>query len=294
MQTDVTHADEIRLQARTYQYDRYVSALLLPRRHREALIVLAAFAGELQRIPLITSEPMIAAVRLQWWRDALMTAATAQYTKPSSKVEASDGAATEPVRTGHLLLDALVEVAMTRKLPFGLLQGMIDAAEIELDPAPFAETVETQQVLVKFEGALFELAGKVLGSQDLTREMCADAAIAYGATRLAAQAPARHWAGAQTYVSREAIAAAPDGEKDPQTILVAMAMAPWERLCRAYSKLERPASGALLPLATVRPLVRILAMSARQSGVKDVELDSGLSDFARARWILWSHWRAAI
>ena len=111
-----TGADEVRQLARTFQYDRYIAALLLPRRHREALIVLAAFAGELQRIPFLVSEPMMAAIRFQWWRDELMAAAAP---------EAGER------RTGHRLCDTLVTVARTYYLPFGLLQGIIDAAETE-------------------------------------------------------------------------------------------------------------------------------------------------------------------
>ena len=63
--------DEIRGLARTFEYDRYMTALLMPRASREGLVLLAAFAGELRRIPDLVTEPMIGAIRFQWWRDAL-------------------------------------------------------------------------------------------------------------------------------------------------------------------------------------------------------------------------------
>jgi phytoene synthase len=57
--------------ARTHAFDFYLSALLAPRAARDDLIVLAAFEGELDRIPVGVSEPMLAEIRLQWWRDAV-------------------------------------------------------------------------------------------------------------------------------------------------------------------------------------------------------------------------------
>jgi phytoene/squalene synthetase len=267
-------ADQIRQLVRIYQYDRYIAALLLPRKHREALIVLAAFGAELQRIPNIVSEPMMAAVRMQWWRDELSTAAA-----PNTA-----GRPTE-WRTGHRLGDALVDVVRSYNLPFGLLQGMIDAAETELDPTPFADAAETRQVLVKFDGALFELAGRILGA-DASRDIWADAARAYGYARLASQGEWRQLSGAQTYVSRDLGAKGDYGaatfcEKAEQGLAA---------IRERYSSLDKAARGALLPLATVPPLLRSIAMSLQQSDVTQ----AAISDFSRARAILWAHWRRRV
>lgn len=261
-----TGADEVRQLARTFQYDRYVAALLLPRRHREALIVLAAFAAELQRIPFAVTEPMMAAVRLQWWRDELMTAAA-----PGAKAR----------RSGHQLCDALVGVALRCALPFGLLQGMIDAAGTELDATPLAEAAETRQVLVKFEGALFELAGRVL-SADAPRELWQQAAIAYGGAWLAAEHPRREAVGAQTYVSQAC--------GDAQQAFVTPANEALAALRAGRAELDAGARGALLPLATVAPLLRGVATQ-----VQHTDATNGLmSDFTRARLILWTYWRGRI
>ncbi len=257
-------ADEIQQLARTFQYDRYMAALLLPRRHREALIVLAAFAGELQRIPFAVTEPMMAAVRLQWWRDELIAAAA---------VGGDAG------RSGHRLCDALVAVAQSYELPFGLLQGMIDATETELDTTPLVEAADTRQVLVKFEGALFELAGRVLGAE-VPREWWLQAAMAYGGARLAAEHPHRQAAGAQTYVSQ--------GCADANEAFVTPANAALAAL-RAR-RADAAARGALLPLATVAPQLRGVATQVQQT-----DATNGLmSDFTRARLILWAYWRRRI
>jgi len=263
-------AEEIRLLAKTYQYDRYVSALLAPRRYREALIILAAFGAELQRIPLLVTEPMMAAIRLQWWRDEL-----------SAAVHARHGGR----RIGHRLFDALVETTTANRLPVGLLQGMIDAAETELDPKPFNDSAETRQVLIKFDGALFELAGRLLESS-ASRDVWLLAAQAYGNARLAHEAAWRQKSGAQTYLAADRPAAKVEAAEhfasDARDALAKL------RLLRR--DLDRGALRALLPLAAIQPFLRSAAMSLQQSD----GITAPPSDFSRARRILWAHWRGPI
>src|SRR5262245_24804275 len=51
--------------------DRFLSALFAPAERRDALFALYAFHVEIARIPRMAHEPFAAAIRLQWWRDAL-------------------------------------------------------------------------------------------------------------------------------------------------------------------------------------------------------------------------------
>lgn len=57
--------------ARRDAFDRYLAALLAPRRVRDDLMVLAAFDGDLTRISTSLGEPVLREIRRQWWRDAL-------------------------------------------------------------------------------------------------------------------------------------------------------------------------------------------------------------------------------
>lgn len=259
-------AEDVRQAARTYQYDRYLAALLAPWRHRDALIVLTGFAAELQRIPFLVSEPMMAAVRFQWWRDELIAA-----TAPKAAAR----------RSGHPLCDALVARAQDYGLPVGLLQGMIDAAESELDPTPFNEAAEVRQLLIKFEGALFELAGRVLGSA-APREVWQLAAVAYGGARLAGEYPRRRDVGAQTYTSRDC--------PEIAQALIAPAGEALEAVRGRRDDLDRAARGALLPLATVAPLLRGVTAQNQHTDATNALL----SNFTRARLILWAHWRGRV
>ena len=68
---DPTTVDVVTIAARAHERDRYLAALLGPRPIRRDLIALAAFAGEVGRIPAFVTEPMMGRIRLQWWRERL-------------------------------------------------------------------------------------------------------------------------------------------------------------------------------------------------------------------------------
>jgi len=51
--------------------DRFLAAMAAPPPARAVLFPIYAFNVEVARAPWVTSEPMIAEMRLQWWRDAL-------------------------------------------------------------------------------------------------------------------------------------------------------------------------------------------------------------------------------
>jgi phytoene synthase len=51
--------------------DRFLTALLAPADRRDALLTLYAFDHELARAPEVTREPMLALIRLQWWREVV-------------------------------------------------------------------------------------------------------------------------------------------------------------------------------------------------------------------------------
>ena len=65
-------ADAVAAAARAGEPDRYLAALLSPSSKRLGLLALAAFSAELANVPrLVTREPGMGEIRLQWWRDAL-------------------------------------------------------------------------------------------------------------------------------------------------------------------------------------------------------------------------------
>ena len=56
---------------RRYDPDRYFVTLFAPESHRRTLFTLYAFNHELARAREVTSEPGLALIRLQWWREVV-------------------------------------------------------------------------------------------------------------------------------------------------------------------------------------------------------------------------------
>ncbi len=61
----------LRTQLRVNDGDLYLCHLFTPAEKRLRMLALYAAYTEIARIPLEVSEPMVGAIRLQWWRDAL-------------------------------------------------------------------------------------------------------------------------------------------------------------------------------------------------------------------------------
>ena len=161
----------LRERAREGEMDRYLAALRAPRGVRPDLVTLAAFAAEIARIPSIVREPMMGAVRLQWWRDTLAL---------------PDGEA-----SGHPIANALRGTLRRHRLPPALLIGAIDAREADLAHDLPADAGSRRAWLAKREGAFFELAWRILGLPPSTvaDEAAADAGHAYGLARALSRLP---------------------------------------------------------------------------------------------------------
>jgi phytoene/squalene synthetase len=181
---------------RTADRDRFLGALFAPEPARRDLLALLAFDHELVRTRLVTSEPMLARIRLQWWREAAAEAAG----------EASPRA--QPV------VEALSETARRTELTADGLVAMIDARE---------EGVDGPLDVLRVGHAFADLQLRVLG-------------VADAASRQAARAVAAAWLMGEGPERTEMImeARAQRNEIDPRTLpilLPALAldrrMSPW-------------------------------------------------------------------
>jgi phytoene synthase len=133
----VTIDDETRRVARTFAPDLYLSALLAPRRAQPALIALAAFDGDIDRIILTVSEPSLAEIRLQWWRDALSNGLNASP-------QTTNIPANTPVASGSPVADAVIAAARANGLSFDGFDRALDARSLDLyaDPLPGEAALE--------------------------------------------------------------------------------------------------------------------------------------------------------
>ncbi len=150
---------EIRSKARAHALDWYLAALRAPEHARADLLTLAAFRGEISRIPLEITDAALAEIKLQWWRDAIS--------------QGVFGA-----RSGNPIADALAEVLSRHKLPQDLALRAVDGFAREL----YEDGIEDEDMLWAYaadtEGALGALALGILGASDEEAALPFDSACA--------------------------------------------------------------------------------------------------------------------
>lgn len=169
MGNDAAAEEVVRVAARAGEPDRYVAALLAPRRVRADLVALAAFLSEASRAAAVASEPMIGEIRLQWWRDAITAGGP----------------------TGSPVADAMLRTISERALPRDLVLSILDGKSRELEPELAATMQEIILGRIAVERTAFQLAARILGVE---RTPAVDAAIAaaaecYGRVRLLCSLP---------------------------------------------------------------------------------------------------------
>lgn len=125
--------------------DRFALAMCAPTAIRGDLLVLFAFNLEVARAPWVTSEEMIAQMRLQWWHDA---------------VAEIYGAG--PVRR-HEVVTPLLDVVARHRLPQDLLAGLVAARNFDVFRDPHADRAAFDRYLEETSGALSALAGQIAG-----------------------------------------------------------------------------------------------------------------------------------
>jgi len=141
--------------------ERFLGALFAPEPQRSGLLSLLAFDHELARTRSVTREPMLARIRLEWWREAIAEAAGAGKPRAQPIVESLS----ETVRRHGLQREALVR--------------LIDARE---------EEIEGPLDVMTAGHALADLELAVLGVDDAASRQ---AAHAIGAAWLMGEGPER-------------------------------------------------------------------------------------------------------
>lgn len=235
----------IRIAARAYEQDRYLSALLAPRPARRDLIILYAFAGEIGRIASTVSDPMIAQIRLHWWREAILSA--------------------EP--TGHPIADAMADLARRRKLPADMITGMIDAEDNVVQGTQIPAAADLTAFLAQRDGALFVLAWQIRTGrpvEDVPPDLAAAGQI-YGRARLLVECAAHAFEGRTMFPADELAAAgivnlpALAGHAAPVPLLKYLdnfrrdTVARWQPIKAGWRSKTTQLRDVLLPLALVEP-----------------------------------------
>lgn len=136
---------------RSADRDRFLGALFAPEPSRSGLLAILAFNHELARTRSVTREPMLARIRLEWWREAVAEAAGAG--KPRA----------QPI------VEALSETVRRQGVPLPALVALVDAREEEID-GPLD--------VLRAGHALADLELAVLGVEDAASRQAARAIAA--------------------------------------------------------------------------------------------------------------------
>ncbi|MBY0338873.1 MAG: squalene/phytoene synthase family protein, partial [Acetobacteraceae bacterium] len=132
--------------ARLHDPDRFLCALLAPAARRETLFVLAALNHELARAREVASNPLIALMRLTWWRET-----------------AEEAAAGRPPRRHEVATPLHAEIASGRILAEDVV-ALCEAREMEAEEAGVPSLEAFQAWLRGTSGRLAVMAGRALGA----------------------------------------------------------------------------------------------------------------------------------
>jgi 15-cis-phytoene synthase len=149
---------------RRHDSDRFLTALFAPPQKRDALLTLYAFNHELARAREAVSEPALALIRLQWWREVV-----------------------EGARRRHDVAEPLAAAIDAGELHRADLLALIDAREIEAEPA--IDTLQAWRAyLLGNAGGLAVAAGRLLRAPN--PEVVRPLGAAYGVAGLLRSVPA--------------------------------------------------------------------------------------------------------
>lgn len=260
-------ADIVRTSARMHEPDRYLAALLAARVTRDDLISLAAFTGEINRIPLLVSEPHLAEIRLQWWRDAV----------PAHPGE----------KTGNPAADAFMDAIQRHRLPREEIEAWFDALADTFYPAAPDSEAALKTELGLTEGTPFLFAARIAGEPvtPQVQHLARQAGIAYGLARLGLGLAHSLARGRLPLPVSDQTGIAPDGTLDAVRVRAYIgnkARAALGEIRPQFAQSSPALRAALLPVALVEPYLRAL-----ESQGHDLQRDIGTIPPVTRVWRLW-------
>jgi phytoene synthase len=155
---DAPLANRLAASVRGSDPDRYFSALFAPAGLRPLLFALYAFNAEVARVAETVREPMLGAIRLEWWR------------------ETAEGAARGAPRH-HDVARGLSALLAEAPVALADLEALIAARAFDSSAECFADFEALESYLASTSGAVMGMAARVLGAEP---ERTAQAALAYG------------------------------------------------------------------------------------------------------------------
>jgi phytoene/squalene synthetase len=232
---------------------RFTALLAAPPAARPALATLYAFNLEIARAPWASKEPMIAEMRLQWWRDAL------------------EDVCLGTIRA-HEVMQPLATLITTKNLPIDVLDRMVEARRWDIYSDAFEDEAAFDAYLNDTAGSLMWLSGKALGAGDAAEPALRDFGWATGLATYLQAVPELAARGRIPLL---------DGRDAGITRLAEHGLS---RLAQARKTgIDRAASPALLAGWQARSLLTLAAREPGRVGEGSLQL----SEFTRRGRLLW-------
>lgn len=227
--------------------DRFLSAMAAPPELRKLLFPLYAFNVEVARAPWVTEEPMIAEMRLQWWRDALAEIGAGGVIRQHEVV----------IELAHVLPKTMVPV----------LDALIAARRWDVYKEPFESPGHFEEYLAATSGGLMRVAAVTLGAGD--QPVAVAVGQAQGLANFLRAVPQLLAAGRVPLADEEGLSA-----------LASEALVMLRRARRATPKAARPATRAAWLAGPILQQVR-----RDPSAVREGKLET--SEFRRRNGLIW-------
>ena len=162
---DAVLANRLAAAVRAADPDRYFATLFAPAPHRPFLFTLYAFHAEVARVAETVREPMLGAIRLEWWREACEAAA-----KGSAR--------------NHDVARGLACLFAERPVALADLEALIAARAFDSSAEQLADFAGLEAYVDSTSGALMRVASKLLGGGPRLEPVLREAGLAYGLTGL--------------------------------------------------------------------------------------------------------------
>lgn len=206
--------------------DRFRAVLAARPELRGDLFTLYAFNIEVARAPWVTAEPMIAEMRLQWWRDVVAESAPRAH---------------EVAGPFHALIQ-------THHLPGAVIDRLIAARLWEVWREPFADSAALWDYLDATSGGLTLLAARIAGADGSRDDLFRDHGRATGMAHFLVAVPA---------LIAHGLSPLPDLAPTAIRALAREAKAVLARTTPAINRLPRPQREALFAGWRARPLLSL-------------------------------------
>jgi phytoene synthase len=162
---DAALANRLAASVRAADPDRYFATLFAPAPKRPMLFALYAFNAEVARIAESVREPMLGAIRLEWWR------------------ETAEGASKGSARN-HDVARGLAALFVQGTLALADFESLIAARAFDSSADRFADFAALEDYVDSTSGRLMRLAAQILdGPAGIAATLC-EAGLAYGLTGL--------------------------------------------------------------------------------------------------------------